>query len=145
MVTYRTMANLDYADNSLDPSERGYGSLLSERPDLMNFQLTGFGRVLTPDAWLSTWSGLSSRANLTETGASITEPVVQVTAGRDLDAFPRAHSQAIFNALASSDKTLLDFPDQLHYFEPDEGESPTAGAQMQMDKLVPWLQERFPL
>lgn len=62
MLTYRTMANPHYVDNSIDPSERGYGSLLSVRPDIMNFQLPGFGRLQTPDAWLSTWSGLSSRA-----------------------------------------------------------------------------------
>ena len=48
MLIYRTMANLNYVDNALDPSNRGYGSLLSERPDLMNFQLMGFGRVQTP-------------------------------------------------------------------------------------------------
>lgn len=143
MTIYRTMANPNYVDNSLDPSPRGYGSLLSDRPDLMNFQLTGFGRIQTPDAWLSTWSGLSSRANLIANGPAITEPVVVVNAGRDLDVYPIAHSRAIFDALGSADKTYLDFPDQLHYFEPDEGEADNAGAQAQMDQLVPWLQERL--
>ena len=145
MLIYRTMANLNYVDNALDPSNRGYGSLLSERPNLMNFQLMGFGRVQTPDAWLSTWSGLSSNANLLKTGTAITEPVVMVHAGRDLDVYPRTHSQAIFAALASADKTFLDFPFNLHYFEPDEGEAENAGAQAQLDKLVPWLQARMPL
>ena len=145
MTIYRTMANLNYVDNTLDPSPRGYGSLLSDRPDLMNFQLTGFGRVQTPDAWLSTWSGLSSNANLLKNGRAITEPVVVVHAGRDLDVYPRTHSRAIFDALASTDKTFLDFPDQLHYFEPDEGEADNAGAQAQLAQLVPWLQARMPL
>jgi len=145
ITTYRTMANLNYVDNTLDPSPRGYGCLLSERPDLMNYQLTGFGRVLTPDAWLSTWSGLSSNANLLRTGASITEPVVVVNAGRDLDVYPETHSQLIFRSLGSVDKTFLDFPDQLHYFEPDEGEADNAGAAAQMAQLVPWLQQRMPL
>ena len=36
IVVYRTMANLNYTDNSLDASGRGYGSLLSPRPELMN-------------------------------------------------------------------------------------------------------------
>src|SRR5262249_48594616 len=48
MVIHRTMANLRYVDNSIDPSNRGYGSLLSDRPDLMNFQLTGFARIQAP-------------------------------------------------------------------------------------------------
>jgi hypothetical protein len=145
MTIYRTMANLNYVDNTLDPSPRGYGSLLSDRPDLMNFQLTGFGRVQTPDAWLSTWSGLSSNANLLNNGRAITEPVVVVNAGRDLDVYPRTHSRAIFDALASRDKTFLDFPDQLHYFEPNEGEADNAGAQAQLAQLLPWLQARMPL
>lgn len=145
MVIYRTMANPNYVDNTLDPSNRGYGCLLSDRPDLMNFQLTGFGRVQTPDAWLSTWSGLSSNANLLRNGHAITEPVVVVNAGRDLDVYPQAHSRAIFDALASKDKTYLDFPEQLHYFEPDAGEADNAGALAQLAQLLPWLQERAPL
>ena len=145
MTTYRTMANLNYVDATLDPSNRGYGCLLSERPDLMNFQLAGFGRVQTPDAWLSTWSGLSSNANLLKNGHAITEPVIVVNAGRDMDVYPETHSKAIFNALASKDKTYLDFPGALHYFEPGEGEADNAGALAQMEKLVPWLQARVPL
>ncbi len=145
MTIYRTMANPNYVDATLDPSKRGYGCLLSDRPDLMNFQLMGFGRIQTPDAWLSTWSGLSSNANLLKNGHDITEPVVVVNAGRDMDVYPASHSRAIFDALGSTDKTYLDFPDKLHYFEPDEGEADNAGAHEQMAKLVPWLQERVPL
>jgi len=145
MTVYRTMANPNYVDNRLDPNNRGYGSLLSDRPDLMNFQLAGFGRVQTPDAWLSTWSGLSSNANLIKNGPAITEPAVVVNAGRDLDVYAETHSKAIFSALGSTDKTYLDFPDSLHYFEPGEGEPENAGALMQMAKLLPWLEARMPL
>jgi hypothetical protein len=145
MTIYRTMANPNYVDRRLDPSNRGYGCLLSERPDLMNFQLLGFGRVQTPEAWLSTWSGLSSNANLLRTAAAITEPTAVVNAGRDLDVYPEAHSKAIFRALAGSDKIYFDFPGRLHYFEPDEGEDPTAPVRDLMSKLLPWLEERCPL
>lgn len=145
MTIYRTMANPNYVDRRLDPSNRGYGCLLSERPDLMNFQLLGFGRVQTPDAWLSTWSGLSSKANLLETAAAITEPTAVVNAGRDRDVYPEAHSKAIFRALAATDKAYFEFPNRLHYFEPDEGEDPTAPVRDLMAKLLPWLEERCPL
>jgi esterase/lipase len=94
---------------------------------------------------LSTWSGLSSNANLLRNVHAITEPVVVVHAGRDMDVYPQTHSQAIFDALASKDKTFLDFPDKLHYFEPDTGEADNAGAQEQMAQLLPWLQQRAPL
>ena len=145
MVVYRTMANLNYVDRRLDPSNRGYGCLLSERPDLMNFQLQGFGRIQTPDAWLSTWSGLSSNANLLETAKAVTEPVVVLEAGRDLDCYPQEHGQAIMRALASTDKTYMHFPERLHYFEPDEGEDPLVPVRDQMGRLLPWLQERVPV
>ncbi|CAG4906817.1 alpha/beta hydrolase [Paraburkholderia saeva] len=145
MTIYRTMANLHYTDNSIDPSNRGYGSLLSERPDLMNYQVLGFARVLTPDAWLSTWSGLSSNANLLKTAPSIKVPMIFIHAGRDLDCYLNTHSRPIFEAFGSADKTFEDFPDQLHYFEPDEGQPENAGAQAQAAKVVPWLRARAPL
>ncbi|EHP43750.1 hypothetical protein OR16_06614 [Cupriavidus basilensis OR16] len=145
MTVYRTMANPNYTDNSLDPGNRSYGSLLSDRPDLMNFQLLGFARVVTPDAWLSTWSGLSSNANFLKTAPTIKEPVMVIHAGRDLDCYMQTHSKAIFAAFGSQDKTFEDFADQLHYFEPDEGEPENAGALAQTAKVVPWVESRMPL
>jgi alpha-beta hydrolase superfamily lysophospholipase len=145
MLIYRTMANLHYTDNSIDPSNRGYGSLISDRPDLMNFQQFGFARVLTPEAWLSTWSGFSSNANLFKTAPTITIPMIFVHAGRDLDCYMNTHSRPIFEAFGSADKTFADFPDALHYFEPDEGEHENAGALAQAARVVPWLKERMPL
>jgi hypothetical protein len=144
MTVYRTMANPNYVDRRLDPSNRGYGCLLSERPDLMNYQLLGFGRLQTPDAWLSTWSGLSSNANLLKTAAAVTVPTALVNAGRDRDVYSEAHSKAIFRALGAKDKAYFDFPDRLHYFEPNDGEDPTLPVREQMGKVIPWLQERCP-
>jgi hypothetical protein len=145
MLVYRTMANLHYADNSLEPSKRGYGSLLSPRPDLMNFQRLGFARVVTPQGWLSTWSGLSSNADIQKTGPAVTEPAVVINAGRDLDVYPKTHSRMIFDTIQSGDKQYWDFDDALHYFEPDEGEDGNPTLDALMAKLVPWLEERFPL
>src|SRR6218665_2474425 len=144
IATYRTMANPHYVDIGIDPSGRGYGSLLSDRPDIMNFQLLGFGRLQTPDGWLSRWSGLRNNSSMAKTAPAVTEPVVVVHAGRDLDVYPRTHTQTIIDALASSDKSLLEFPHRLHYFEPEGDEPPNAGALEQMNQLLPWLQERCP-
>ena len=145
MVVYRTMANPNYVDDSLDPSPRGYGSLLSPRPDLMNLQRTGFARVVTPQGWLSTWSGLSSQANVFKAASAITEPAVVIHAGRDLDVYPVAHSRAIFEAIASTDKAYWDFPDALHYFEPDDGQSGSPSLDALTARLVPWVEARLPL
>src|SRR5258707_11168715 len=37
MIVYRTQANLNYLDLSIDPSERAAGSIISPRPDLANY------------------------------------------------------------------------------------------------------------
>ena len=146
MVIYRTMANLHYADPTLDPSARNYGSLLSERPDLMNFQHRGFARIQTPHAWLSTWSGLSSNANTLKTAPKVTIPAVVIHAGKDLDVFPNTHSRRTFEALASSDKQYWDFEEALHYFEaPDDEEGSTRSLDELMSRLIPWIEERAPL
>lgn len=144
MTVYRTLANPCYVDDTLDPGPRGYGSLISPRPDLANFQLLGFARLQTPEAWLSTWSALSSRADLLRTAASVTEPVLVVSAGRDLDVYPRTHTQAILAVLGSADVTHVDFPHRLHYFEPEGDEDENAGAAEQMAVVLPWLQARMP-
>jgi len=145
MVIYRTMANLHYADISLDPSNRGYGSLLSERPDLMNFQHRGFARVQTPHAWLSTWSGISSNANVALTAPKLDVPTLVIEAGRDLDVFPRTQTKVIYDAIGTADKALWTFPDALHYFEPEDDGTDRGQLEQLMGRLVPWLQARAPL
>ena len=141
MVVYRTQANLHYTDRSLDPSPRGYGSLFSPRPDLMNLQRHGFGRVVTPRGWLSTWSGLSSNANVPRTAPSVTVPTLVIQAGRDLDVYPHTHAQAILRASGASDLTYAEFPDALHYFEADDDGRSALDEVMQ--HTVGWLRERF--
>lgn len=143
MLVYRTMANLHYVDRSLDPSNREYGSLLSDRPDLMNWQLLGFGRMATPEAWLSTWSGLSSNADLVRNGPEITAPALMANAGRDREIYPESDARPIFEALASADKRFVEFPEARHYFEPDFGEREAPDVEKLMDVVVPWIRERF--
>ena len=145
ITIYRTMANLHYVDRTMDPTDRDYGSLLSPRPDLMNYQRLGFARIVTPDGWLSTWSGLSSNASIPKNAGSITEPAVVINAGRDLDVYPKTHSQLIFDTVQSADKEYWDFPNALHYFEPEDGEQDNATLNDLMARLVPWIKERFPL
>lgn len=142
MTVYRTMANLRYADNSLDPSPREYGSLISERPDLMNLQLLGFGRVVTPHAWLSTWSALSSSADMARTLPAVAAPTLMVHAGRDKEIYP-SDARAMFAALASADKTFVELPQARHYFEPDFGATEAPQVEALLDAVVPWIHERF--
>ena len=142
MTVYRTMANLHYADNHLDPSSRAYGSLLSDRPDLMNQQIMGFGRLCSPHAWLSTWSGLSSNANLLKTLPGVDVPTLVVNAGRDREIYPETDAKPIFEAVGAKDRTFAEFAEALHYFEPEFGATEAPDVTRLMDQLIPWIEER---
>lgn len=143
MVIYRTMANLNYMDPALDPSGRSQGSLLSDRPDLMNMQFMGFARVMTPEAWLSTWSGLSSNASMPKNLPALTDiPVLMVNASRDREIYPKVDAETMWNAVTAKDRAFRQF-DGEHYFEPPFG-SPTApDVDRMMAEVVQWTQERF--
>lgn len=143
MVVYRTMANLDYVDHRLDPSPRDYGSLLSERPDLMNHATPGFARTVTPRAWLSTWSGLRANADLAKTLPEVKEPVLVVHAERDKEVFRRADFETICGAVASEDRTFEVIAGAGHYFEPPFGEREAPHVEALMDRVVPWIEERL--
>jgi len=142
MVVYRTMANPAFVDRSIDPSDRDYGSLLSERPDLMNYAALGLARTCTPRAWLSTWSGLSSKADLVANVAGITEPTLLVHAGADREIFP-ADITAISGAMISEDRRVETIAGARHYFEPELGAKTAPHVEALMDVVVPWIQERF--
>jgi len=143
MTIYRTMANLNYTDPDLDPSRRAYGSLFSDRPDLMNMQFLGFGRICRPEAWLSTWSGRSSNANMLKTLPQLTDiPVLMVFAQRDREIFPKSDARPMWEAVAAKDKTYMEV-DAEHYFEPEFGAKTAPDVEKVMADVVPWVLERF--
>jgi hypothetical protein len=88
ITTYRTDADLRCTDLSLDPSERPYGSVISAKPSMSNFGVGGFGRLATPEAWLSTWSGISSNASVERSLPGVTVPLLVVQYTGDCSVFP---------------------------------------------------------
>src|SRR3954452_1573673 len=75
-------------DLSLDPYERPYGSVFGRRPDLTNYGLLGFGRLSTPDAWLSTWSVNSTNADFLRCAPGVSAPTLLVELTGDQACFP---------------------------------------------------------
>jgi hypothetical protein len=141
MTIYRTNADPRYVDLALDPSARDYGDLFSHRPDLFNWGPVGFGRVLTPDAWLSTWSGLSSRAEIEERGGTVDVPALVIAYTGDNAIFP-SDTKLIYKSLGTADKQLAEVPGD-HYGFALAGES-RAGRDVSIPKLADWLDQRFP-
>jgi pimeloyl-ACP methyl ester carboxylesterase len=144
MVVYRTMANPDYVDRSREPSAREYGSLLSDRPDRMNWQRMGLSRIVTPRAWLSTWSARSSNADMFANLPRISTPSLMIHAGADREIHPVAQRR-MSEALTADDRSVETIDAARHYFEPEFGSTACAERDAMFTRLVGWLRERFPL
>jgi len=140
MIVYRTEADLRAFDLSLDQSEREAGSLFSYRPDLTNYMEFGFARVQTPRAWLSTWSGLSSNADVVKTAAKITVPSMVISYRGDNAIFP-SDARTAFDAIAANDKQLASAPGDHYGF--GVGTQERSGAPQALAQIVAWLRERF--
>ncbi len=99
----RTDADLRNWDLSLDPTDREMGSLWGTDPFRTNMNGVGFGKVCTPESWLSTWSGLTSRAGVLRCAPAIDQPTFVLRYTADACVFPE-EIEAIFAALGSGDK-----------------------------------------
>ena len=141
IVVYRTEADLRAMDLALDPSARDAGTLFSYRPDLTNYMEFGFARITTPRAWLSTWSAISSNANVPENGRRVTVPALVVSYDGDNAIFP-GDARAAFDALASADKQIFTAPGDHYGF--GVGTQERTGAPVALGRVVEWLRERFP-
>jgi hypothetical protein len=140
MTIYRTEADPRFCDISIQPSPRQTGSLLGPRPDLTNYQIGGFGAVMTPEAWLSTWSGISSHGSTVDNLKTVDVPLHIIRFKGDCCVY-REDVEEMMSQASSSDKTLTEL-DGDHYGILSNG-SLTGREQAGAD-LVGWLQRRFP-
>lgn len=141
IVVHRTDADLRGVDLAIDKNDRPYGSLFGRRPDLTNYGIVGFGRVTTPEAWLSTWSGLSSRAGLLRCAAGVHVPTLVVELTGDQACFPD-DAVAMVKAFAGTDVSHVRVPGG-HFGAPlIKGE--TSGSTLAGNAMTHWLGERFP-
>lgn len=139
---WRTDADLRAFDLTMDPSDRRWGTVWGSDPVASNLGGVGFGRVCTPESWLSTWSGLSSNASFDRCGASISQPLIMVYYTGDNTVFP-TDANAIFAALGSSDKQRIDVKGNHHGHAISQG-----GVLPQVESgatVSGWLKERFPI
>jgi pimeloyl-ACP methyl ester carboxylesterase len=143
MIVYRTQANPAYLDLTIDPSERVVGSIFSPRPDLFNYHPIGLGHIVTPDAWLSTWSGPSSYANLERNLPRVTVPTLVVGALADQDIFV-GDVRAEYELSGANDKRI-EFIDGAEHFMRAGGVRANLGEPRPrlMKVLTEWTRERF--
>jgi hypothetical protein len=150
LIINRVEADLRFCDLSIEPSKRSVGSLESIRPEISNFSDTGgFGRVMSPRGWLSTWSGLSSRANLPGSLQKITVPVLFVIYTGDNGFFPGG--ERLCASAAISKDFSRKFLDLEHGGWPLEGGPyPKAGVECREGRrrageaVTAWMRARWP-
>jgi pimeloyl-ACP methyl ester carboxylesterase len=141
LTIWRTDADLRCWDLSIDPSDRKLGSVWGSDPYASNFGVVGFARFCTPEAWLSTWSGPSSRANLFQTAGAIEQPCLLVDYTGDNTVFP-SDCVAVFEKIASSDKVRLRYRGDHHGRPLEAGEEPGRAAAGKA--IREWLGAHFP-
>jgi len=127
-------------DVTIDPSDRTYGTLWGRDPRASNYGAVGFARNCTPEAWLSTWSGLSSNAALAKTVPSIAQPVLFVEYTGDVSTFPSV-ARSLFAAIGTSQKTHLRVRGDHHGRALAKGEE--LGRNIVGAKVRDWLREQF--
>lgn len=142
IVVHRTDADLRNVDLSLDRNDRPYGSLFGRRPDLTNYGIVGFGRLTTPEAWLSTWSGLSSRADLARCLAGVHVPMLIVELTGDQACYP-ADAKRFAAAVRTDDVTQLRVPGQ-HFGAPLR-KGMASGATLAGAEIAQWARSRYSL
>jgi hypothetical protein len=143
MVIHRTGANPAYCDPTIEPNDRRGGSYLSPDAHLHNYGLIGFGRVVTPAAWLSTWSGLSSNADLVKNVARVRVPTYVVGVSGDEDIYP-ADFQRQFAAAAAADKEYAMIEGMDHALNAVGGGDSASIRGELMGMLNDWIIKRFP-
>ena len=123
LQVWRTDADLRCWDTSLDPSDRAVGSLWGRDPFVSNWGAVGFARLVTAESWLSTWSGISSRASFAHCGADLELPTLMLEYTGDQAAFP-SDMEAIHDGIASTRKQRIKVRGNHHGMALAEGEEP---------------------
>lgn len=139
ITTYRTDADLRCVDLHLDPSDRPYGSVISAGPAMSNYGVNGFGRLTIPEAWLSTWSGLSSNASLDRCLRAVTVPTMIIEFTRDCSVFP-GDIAAVRDALAAPDAQHVRI--RADHFGRPLHEDEESGIAVAAREIVSWAQKR---
>ena len=136
LVTYRTLADPAYLDPSIDPDDRPLGTVFAfPDPLVANYGIAGLGRVMTPRGWLSTWSGLSSPAEVAHTIPHVTVPTLVVHPTADTE-IRRHQARAIHAAAGAADRTYVEIPGAVHYL--------TGRRREALDVVIDWLRARWP-
>jgi dienelactone hydrolase len=114
-VVHGTCADPRVLDPTIDPNDRERGVSYLGDPRLVNDGPVGLARFCTLRSWLSQWSVDDANADGVRAGADITVPALVVANGAD-NACPPSYTRALYDALASEDKSAVTIEGANHYY-----------------------------
>ncbi len=114
-ITHRTMADPRHFDATLEPSGRKINWCYLGDPETVNVGPVGLARFSTLRAWMSQWSE-KSNANGLMNVTEVDTPLLLIENEAD-DATPPSHTQQIFEASASPDKSFVVIDGATHYYK----------------------------
>jgi pimeloyl-ACP methyl ester carboxylesterase len=133
LVTYRTLADPAYLDLSIEPDDRPLGTVFAFPDPFAANVGVGLARVMTPRGWLSTWSALSSDAEVAKNLPHVGVPTLVVHPTADTEIRLR-QARGLHEASGAADKTYLEITGAEHYLRGRRQEAIAA--------IVDWLQAR---
>jgi hypothetical protein len=126
---------------SIHPNKRKILGLMQPDPQTANWTIPGFVQMMTPEGWLSTWSGLSTRCNMHENVKNLTQPLLVINFEADVTILPFVAEGTFANA-ACADKQLVQI-DADHFAYKADGLC-QAGIAEAGAAILEWLKQRFP-
>ena len=134
--TYGTMSDVRWTDAAQEPSDRRPGTCYLGDPKIANDGPVGLGRFSTLRSWLSQWSYDESRANGLINASRVTCPVLVINNTADLACTP-SHALRLFDAVASTDKSIVHIQGADHYYVERRDLLPKA-----VEAVGDWLEAR---
>lgn len=155
VVVHRTMADPALVDLSIEPDDRRVGAYTNHlRPDLLNYGgavgdfagqsgQSGLVKHLTPEAWLSTWSALTSRVDTEACLGKLADPLLMVHyLGDGITQMSKVRSTFAAAKSPVKDLFLVPHADHFGYIINPDG---TAGPRTDQGTtaVTTWLHDQF--
>lgn len=132
----RTWADPRMVDPAIEPTKRQPNLCYAGIPVKANRSAYGIAAACTLRNWLGMWSLKTAQTRAEPHLARVNVPALVINAEQDTGVFPPSEAQRIYDALASTDKTMCAI-DTDHYFT-------TPGARSeQADTIVKWIHKRW--